>query len=375
MSFPRRPTASGSSSSSSALLVGVRRSCSASARQYAVRFTNVDLLASVAPTPPGLAPSPRGRRASLLALALIVLAFAKPARTVEVPRETATVMLALDVSNSMQATDVEPTRLRAAQRRGARRSSTRCRRRFRLGLVLVRGIGAGGGAAHPRAVTCAHRGRQHRAPASRPRSARRSSRRSAPSGRRRSTGQAHRPLGSCSCPTAPPTRAARTPRPWTRRTEQGVPVSTIAFGTDEGTVLARQDEVVRGAGQPRRVARDRRRHRWPLRGGGHREGPAPHLRETSGAGSPTVAAPPGHDVVRRRRDRVRLRRRRHVARLDVAPALSASGPAHHTAPASAAERDALVTFVTGDRSGATFVKSWRCAVVDLNSGNSESRQH
>jgi Ca-activated chloride channel family protein len=83
-------------------------------KTYALRFTNLELLRSVAPRRPGW------RRhlpaaAFLLALATFVTAFAQPTRATKVPRERATILMAIDVSLSMQATDVAPTRLRAAQ--------------------------------------------------------------------------------------------------------------------------------------------------------------------------------------------------------------------------------------------------------------------
>lgn len=82
---------------------------------YAVRFTNVDLLANLAPR------TPTWRRhlppvLYLGAIAALVFALARPSMVVAVPREEATIILAMDVSGSMTATDVDPTRLAAAQK-------------------------------------------------------------------------------------------------------------------------------------------------------------------------------------------------------------------------------------------------------------------
>ena len=82
-------------------------------RKYALRFTSVDLLASVAPRRAGWQ---RHISAALMLLAVLflVLGFAQPSRTVKVPKERGTIILAIDTSGSMAATDVTPTRLAAA---------------------------------------------------------------------------------------------------------------------------------------------------------------------------------------------------------------------------------------------------------------------
>jgi Ca-activated chloride channel family protein len=54
-----------------------------------------------------------------LALAVLIVAAARPQRVVAVPVNTASIILANDTSGSMAATDVAPSRLRAAQRAAA----------------------------------------------------------------------------------------------------------------------------------------------------------------------------------------------------------------------------------------------------------------
>ncbi|WP_111512559.1 VWA domain-containing protein [Mycobacterium kyogaense] len=88
-------------------------------RRRALRFANFDLLAAVS--------VPRRRRwrhvpaALLLAsLALLTTAMAGPTDNVRVPRNRAVVMLVIDVSESMSSTDVAPNRLAAAKEAGKR---------------------------------------------------------------------------------------------------------------------------------------------------------------------------------------------------------------------------------------------------------------
>ncbi len=85
------------------------------ARQKRIlRFANMELLESVAPKRPN-----RWRHLSAILLigsmVLLTIAMAGPQNDVRIPRNRAVVLLAIDVSQSMRATDIEPSRLAAAQ--------------------------------------------------------------------------------------------------------------------------------------------------------------------------------------------------------------------------------------------------------------------
>ena len=84
-------------------------------RRGARAFTNLALLPNLVDRAPGrvrlVAPA-----LFLVALAALVVGFARPHAHVTVPRHEATVVLAMDVSRSMQARDVAPTRMIAAKR-------------------------------------------------------------------------------------------------------------------------------------------------------------------------------------------------------------------------------------------------------------------
>ncbi|PRX45110.1 Ca-activated chloride channel family protein [Prauserella shujinwangii] len=83
-------------------------------RKRTMRFSNLALLERVAPRAEGWT---RHVPAALLVVSLLLLTFALAGPTAEqkVPRNRATVMLVIDVSLSMEATDVQPSRLKAAQ--------------------------------------------------------------------------------------------------------------------------------------------------------------------------------------------------------------------------------------------------------------------
>ncbi|ORW33514.1 hypothetical protein AWB91_07025 [Mycobacterium paraense] len=79
-----------------------------------LRFANMELLESVAPQRPS-----RWRHVPaillVLSLVLFTVAMAGPTNDVRIPRNRAVVMLVIDVSQSMRATDVPPNRMAAAQ--------------------------------------------------------------------------------------------------------------------------------------------------------------------------------------------------------------------------------------------------------------------
>jgi Ca-activated chloride channel family protein len=79
-----------------------------------LRFANMELLESVAPQRPSQL---RHLPAILLVLSLVLftIAMAGPTNDVRIPRNRAVVMLVIDVSQSMRATDVPPNRMAAAQ--------------------------------------------------------------------------------------------------------------------------------------------------------------------------------------------------------------------------------------------------------------------
>jgi Ca-activated chloride channel homolog len=83
-------------------------------QRYAVRFASLPMLERVVPRRPGWRRHVPGTLV-LLALTCLGLAAARPEMTLRLPYDRATVMVAIDTSGSMAATDVPPNRLEAAK--------------------------------------------------------------------------------------------------------------------------------------------------------------------------------------------------------------------------------------------------------------------
>jgi Ca-activated chloride channel family protein len=108
--------------------------------RYAVRFAALPLLERVT------GPGPGWRRhvpavAFMLVTLGLVAALARPTLELQVPRERATVIVALDTSVSMEATDVDPSRIAAATA-AARGFVAELPDTFNVGLVTFAGTSA-----------------------------------------------------------------------------------------------------------------------------------------------------------------------------------------------------------------------------------------
>jgi Ca-activated chloride channel homolog len=105
-------------------------------KKFALRYTNIDVLAAVAGRswgrhiPAALA---------LLALAALLFSLSRPERTVAAPQRQGSVIMVTDTSGSMEATDVAPTRLAAAQA-AARALAKKVPDEFNLGLVTFNNV-------------------------------------------------------------------------------------------------------------------------------------------------------------------------------------------------------------------------------------------
>lgn len=118
-------------------LIGLYVVAQLSRQRRMLRFANMELLESVAPKRPSRL---RHLPAILLILSLtfFTVAMAGPTHDVRIPRNRAVVMLVIDVSQSMRATDVAPNRLAAAQE-AAKQFADQLTPGINLGLISYAG--------------------------------------------------------------------------------------------------------------------------------------------------------------------------------------------------------------------------------------------
>jgi Ca-activated chloride channel family protein len=119
-----------------ALAVGLWLLADRRRARYTVRYTNLDVLATVVSGRSWMRYVPSGLVA--LGLAVLLVGLARPEVTRTLVRERATVILVVDTSRSMQAQDVEPTRLGAAQE-ALRTFLDEAPSDLRVGLVVFAG--------------------------------------------------------------------------------------------------------------------------------------------------------------------------------------------------------------------------------------------
>ena len=197
--------------------------------------------------------------AFLGALVVFVLAFAQPARLISTPKQRATVVLTLDTSGSMVATDVSPTRLAAAQQ-AAREFVNALPAGVQIGLVdfsttasvlaaptsdratvvaAINGLSAGGGTATAAAIKLSVQAVT-----------------SVPVGKAGQKAPGTMVLMSDGSPTIGEngmTAAASVATEAAAAKAAGVKINTIAFGTPNGTVTI-QGEVIPVPADPAAMA-------------------------------------------------------------------------------------------------------------------------
>ena len=109
-------------------------------QRYALRYASLSLVKEAVGRGPGI------RRhipaiLFLVSLTVLIVALARPQATVTLPGESGTIILALDVSGSMRAQDVKPSRMEAAKA-AARAFVERQPRLVRIGVVIFSGTAA-----------------------------------------------------------------------------------------------------------------------------------------------------------------------------------------------------------------------------------------
>ena len=106
-------------------------------QKYALRYASLSLVKDALGKGPGIR---RHIPAALFlaGLTVIIFALARPSATVDLPSEEGTVLLSMDVSGSMRATDIKPSRMEAVKE-AARIFIQKRPRNVRIGIVAFSG--------------------------------------------------------------------------------------------------------------------------------------------------------------------------------------------------------------------------------------------